>query len=130
MPRPEHLAVAELLVRKASADLAAARTLAADLEQADEVVGFHVQQAVEKALKSALAANGVEVPRTHDLTFLIELAEDVSIVAPISLDEADRLTPWAVTTRYDDIAEGLDREQAVGLAVDSVAWAAALLARQ
>ena len=33
----------------------------------DEIFGFHVQQAVERALKAWLASLGVEYPKTHDL---------------------------------------------------------------
>lgn len=33
----------------------------------DGVLGFHTQQAVEKALKAVLAVNGVEFPYSHDL---------------------------------------------------------------
>jgi hypothetical protein len=47
LPTPEELEVAELFLRKAASDLAAARTLAAAPGQQDDVVGFHAQQAVE-----------------------------------------------------------------------------------
>jgi HEPN domain-containing protein len=39
---------------------------------ADEIFGFHAQQAVEKALKAWLTLVGVEYPRTHDLEELLE----------------------------------------------------------
>ncbi len=62
--------MAALLVRKATSDLAAARVLATDADQTDDIVGFHVQ-AVEKAIKAALTMNGAEVPRTHELSYLL-----------------------------------------------------------
>jgi hypothetical protein len=108
---PEEREVAALLVRKAASDLAAARALAADADQLDDVVGFHVQQAVEKAIKSAL-----------------ELAMERGIEAPLSLDDAERLTPWAVATRYDEVFAGLDRAAAMELAVAAVDWARAVTA--
>jgi HEPN domain-containing protein len=37
-------------------------SLARDSEQDDDVVGFHAQQAVEKALKAVVAARGLEIP--------------------------------------------------------------------
>jgi HEPN domain-containing protein len=43
--------------------LAAARTLAADAGQQDDVVGFHAQQAVEKSIKAVLALRGNDIPR-------------------------------------------------------------------
>jgi len=39
----------------------------------DSIVGFHAQQAVEKALKAALAARALEFPFTHDLAVLVDL---------------------------------------------------------
>ena len=43
---------------------------------ADEIFGFHAQQAVEKVLKAWLTLVGVEYPRTHDLEELLELLEE------------------------------------------------------
>jgi HEPN domain-containing protein len=70
---PEELEVAELFVAKANADLAAARLLATDSVQDDAVVGFHCQQAVEKALKAVVALRSIEIPRSHDLGLLLRL---------------------------------------------------------
>jgi hypothetical protein len=41
-----------------------------------EIFGFHVQQAVEKALKACLCILGVPFPRTHDLDELGVLLEE------------------------------------------------------
>ncbi|HEX3909178.1 MAG TPA: HEPN domain-containing protein [Solirubrobacteraceae bacterium] len=41
--------------------------LAAASDIADGAVGFHAQQAVEKALKTAIVLTETELPRTHDL---------------------------------------------------------------
>ena len=37
----------------------------------DDVVGYHAQQAVEKAIKAVLVLCGIDFPRTHDLDFLL-----------------------------------------------------------
>lgn len=74
MPTPEHREVAQLLLDKATDDLAAAKALIATGGQADHVVGFHLQQAVEKSLKAVLAFRAVEIPRTHDLAYIAEQA--------------------------------------------------------
>jgi HEPN domain-containing protein len=50
----EHREVARLLLIKAQADLSAANVLVATENQADHIIGFHLQQAIEKALKAAL----------------------------------------------------------------------------
>ena len=129
MPRPEHIGLAELLLRKAEADLAAARTLALDTREHDEAVGFHAQQAVEKAMKAVLASADVATPRTHDLAFLIELLGEQPIAMPAPLTESDWLSPWAVATRYDDVDEPLDDSAALELAQTAIDWAADQIAR-
>lgn len=129
MPRPEHVSLAELLLRKAESDLAAARALAAELDQHDEAIGFHSQQAVEKAVKAVLTLAQIEAPRTHDLTFLVELLNERGIEAPTVLIESEWLTPWAVTTRYDDLDEVLDRAAALRFARAAVDWATQQVSR-
>lgn len=43
----------------------------ADAEQADDVT-FHARQAVEKSLKAVIVTLSVEVPYTHDVSFLLD----------------------------------------------------------
>src|ERR1700722_7320621 len=74
LPIPEQMEVADLYLAKAASDLAAARALAADPDQQDDVVGFHAQQTVEKSIKAVLALRGSDIPRTHDLVLLAQLA--------------------------------------------------------
>lgn len=126
MPRPEHLDLAHLL-RKANADLAATRTLAADADPHDEAIGFHAQQAVEKALKAVLALSELPSPRTHDLTYLVELLATHGIDAPATIAEPEWLSPWAVTTRYDGLDDTLDRHAAIEAADSAIGWARARL---
>lgn len=64
MSTPEHREVAKLLLQKAREDLSAAQALVATEDQADHVIGFHLQQAVEKSLKAVLAEQMTEIPRT------------------------------------------------------------------
>src|SRR4051812_45038985 len=118
---PVNLVRFRLLLAKSQADLAAASLLAGDSHQSDEVVGFHVQQAVEKALKAVLAASGQPVPRTHDIAHLLELLDDVA--APAELDGVELLTRWAVLGRYEAVAHELDRSEALAKAECAVAWA-------
>jgi HEPN domain-containing protein len=51
-PSPEQIEYAELLLRRANGDLQACRVLSEDADIDDNIVGFHAQQAVEKAMKS------------------------------------------------------------------------------
>jgi HEPN domain-containing protein len=76
----------------------------------DDVVGFHAQQAVEKALKVALVLADVDFPRSHDLRELVDIATDNDVAVPDSIEQARWLTPWAAQLRYE-MLEPLDRAQ-------------------
>jgi HEPN domain-containing protein len=123
LPTPEHREVAELLLEKATGYLAAAELLAADKRQADHVVGFHAQQAVEKSIKSVLAIREVEIPLTHDLAYL---GEDGGSVPP-DVAGSSWLTPWAGGWRYDTEASPVDRGLAVSTAEAAVGWSRTLV---
>jgi HEPN domain-containing protein len=111
----------ETLLRLARDDEFAARSLLPVAGVADSILGFHAQQAVEKALKAALAARSVPFPHTHDLDGLLELCESSGLRIPGELDGVDHLAPYGVHMRYaTSHAQGLDREQALQ-------WAAAAI---
>ena len=67
---------------------------------ADDVFGFHAQQAIEKALKAWLAARSIDFPLTHDISRLLGLLEqagvDVSLFWPLV-----QYTVFAVQARYE-----------------------------
>ncbi len=128
-PSPEQREVAELLARRAAGDLKVARKLSPDPEIDEGAVGFHAQQAVEKALKVALTLEGIDFPKTHDLEFLVGLASRHSIDVPEDVATAGWLTPWAAEFRYDDEPlHSLDRGIALESAGEAVAWCEKLLA--
>jgi HEPN domain-containing protein len=121
---PEHREYAELLLQKSRDELGAARTLIATDDWAPHVVGFLLQQTVEKALKSTLAARETEIPHTHnlgELTKLLPAATDISM--PAALDDVDWLTPWGVTFRYDDPSFSLDIDAGLAAATAAIALA-------
>jgi len=83
---------------------------------ADEIVGFHAQQAIEKALKAWLAARSVSFPLTHDLSRLLGLLEengnDVSVLATRSIHGlrcAGPLRSWTDGDRGADRPQCRDR---------------------
>jgi HEPN domain-containing protein len=63
---------ARLLLEMAEKDLRALRGMADPETFAEEIFGFHVQQAAEKVLKAWAALRGLEVPRTHLLSVLLD----------------------------------------------------------
>jgi HEPN domain-containing protein len=124
-PTPEQREYAELLLDRAKSDLAAFRVLLANGDMLDDVVGFHAQQAVEKALKVALVLADIDFPRSHDLRELADIAIDNSLTVPDSIREARWLTPWAAQLRYE-MLEPLDRDSALAVASEAVEWASDL----
>jgi HEPN domain-containing protein len=115
-----------MLLRRANGDLYACRALAGDAAVDDGVVGFHAQQAVEKALKVVLVLNDVELPRTHDLQFIVGLLRQAGVSFPEPFPDAAWLTPWAAEWRYDEPIV-LDRAASLSIADLAVGWAAGSL---
>ena len=113
-----------LLLGLARDDEFAARSLLPVAGVADVILGFHSQQAVEKALKAALASREIEFPYTHDLDGLIELCRTNRFDVPATLDGVECLAPYGVHMRYGtSSASKLDRDQALGWAAAAIAWA-------
>jgi HEPN domain-containing protein len=88
------------LLALAREDLASAEALDREERISDAPVGFHAQQAVEKALKAAIANRDEEFPFTHDIGLLMQLCQDAGLELPADLADADRLTPYAAAIRY------------------------------
>lgn len=106
------------LLALAREDLAAAEALDRAERVSDASVGFHAQQAVEKALKAAIASRDQDFPFTHDIGLLMQLCQDAGLELPADLAETDRLTPYAAAIRY-----GLGDPGAVATQ-DALRWAA------
>lgn len=119
--------LAGVFLRRAHNDATAVSEFSANPRIADSVIGLHAQQATEKCLKAVMAANGLRVPRTHDLDLLAERLVAAGTELPVDRDKLDELTAYAGPLRYEDLldAQPLDRE-AVAVLVDEVArWATA-----
>jgi HEPN domain-containing protein len=87
-------------------------------------LGFHAQQAVEKALKAVCTRQNMEVRRTHDLAALGQTLLDRGTALPISVDELRSLNPFAVEFRYDDeITSSMKREELDTLLRAVLSWA-------
>lgn len=83
---------------------------------AEEVFGFHAQQAAEKALKAWIAALGQEYPLTHNLATLITVLQGHGVEVEALWDLVE-YNPFGVQFRYQALEEEeppLDREVAVG----------------
>jgi HEPN domain-containing protein len=100
------------ILAMAKKDLRALEGMVADREHfADEVFGFHAQQAVEKALKAWIAAMGKEYPFNHDISQLLGILKTNGI----AIDEwmtLLELAGFSVQFRYEELDlddEPLDR---------------------
>jgi len=86
---------------------------------------FHAQQAAEKAIKAFLIKRGVEFPYVHDIAELLTLLERAGVRLPESVRQGEKLTRFAVFTRYPGIAVPISRdeyEEALNLAEQVVRW--------
>lgn len=96
-----------IFIFKAKQDLVLVREVLDSNTIAPEILLFHLQQAVEKLIKSLLTFHSVQFPKTHDLEDLIELAEDNHIELPPFIENLAELTPYAIETRYAIIHDEL-----------------------
>jgi HEPN domain-containing protein len=119
------------LLRKAREDYHAAACLAADLDASLWTVGFHAQQAVEKAVKAALMGRGVRYPFTHDIAALLKLAHQAGLQLPSGSDDMPYLSPFGTLFRYEDeewgLPETLNQEHFLGWAEKAVEWAGTII---
>lgn len=99
------------LARKAASDATAVREFAGNSDIADEIIGFHAQQAIEKWLKAIIAGRGESFEHTHDLRRLVRVAAHDLDKAPFDVDAVITLTQYSAPLRYEDLldAESLDQ---------------------
>ena len=114
----------DILLGMAEQDALAYRKLADDPEIHDALIGFHAQQAVEKALKAVLSHAGVSFRRTHDIAELLDLLTDSSLPEPPFSNQLDELNPYAVEMRYGLVEpSGLDRSSTQVVLTAVLGWA-------
>ena len=93
---------ARLLLKKAREDGYVLSRCVSDPQMPSWTLGFHGQQAVEKAIKAVLAKCAIEFPRTHDLGLLLQLLRQCGVTLPPDASDLPRLTPFGVIFRYDE----------------------------
>jgi hypothetical protein len=105
-------------------DLSAAQLLAPSQQITDSIVGFHCQQAIEKALKAVLTSLGVEFPKTHDIVLLRDQLAAAGHGLPAELNGVGDLNPYGVALRYGRLQlPPLARDRVLALAQKTCAWA-------
>ena len=95
-----------------------------------EIICYHCQQAAEKAIKALLIAQGVDsIPRSHDLSFLLNGLVKPEVIPERVYEDADRLTPYGVAVRYPNDLELEERHarQAMEAAREVLNWAKSIM---
>ena len=88
-------------ISKSSGNLKAARKLIDDDETLD-LAAYATQQSAEKALKAYLIFKHQSVPKTHDVTKLLENCRAFDCTFDQLRHYAEILLPYAIYTRYPD----------------------------
>jgi HEPN domain-containing protein len=96
-------------LNRAQSDLLLAKTKKKGIYLED--LCFHAQQAAEKAIKALLIARGVEFPYIHDIAGLFTLLEMTGEDLPTIVREGEKLTRFAVFTRYPGIAQPISHKE-------------------
>ncbi len=92
------------LMYRAEEDLRAAEALLTLSPPILQAACYHVQQAVEKAIKSALMVDRIDYPFVHDLERLLSLVPIVWDIDGI-IDDPKELSTWASYPRYTTLKE-------------------------
>lgn len=92
-----------------------------------EIICYHCQQAVEKAIKAIIISYGAQggMPKKNNLSFLLEQIKNKVEIPEKYYDYADALTPYGIAVRYPnelDIEERHVRD-ALLYAKEIVGWA-------
>ncbi len=92
--------------RRSGQDIKAAELLNSE-EGMREITLFHLQQALEKALKAYLIWCEVNFPHTHDLELLLDIArrKDADFE---QLESAAGLTDFAIAGKYPESDQWID----------------------
>ncbi len=127
--RPDPTHPAEWLLR-ANSSLRAARAVLGLPGILYEEVCFHAQQAAEKALKSILVSRKSPFPKTHEIGALLTLVVQSGTPVPDNLHSVERLSRFAIETRYPGVFERVTQEEcahALEMAERVVRWAESLI---
>lgn len=85
---------------KSRNDILSARFLVNMLPMPAEVIGFHAQQAVEKAFKAVLVMYSINPQKSHDLLYLHKMCLSHTDIQLDCESACARLNPYAVEHRY------------------------------
>lgn len=89
-------------IEKADHDLGTAIIIHKHIPEYFDTIAFHCQQAVEKYLKSYLLFLDLEIRKTHDLVFLINIIGEKEKFSEDLYSKASNLSDYGIELRYPD----------------------------
>jgi len=98
-------------INKADHDLGSAKLIFLHIPQYFDMIAFHCQQAVEKYLKSLLIHYDFEVPKTHNLLYLLDILSNYKEIDDATYNKAIILNSYSVQIRYPDKSIYLTKEE-------------------
>ena len=87
-------------VARAAGDYAVARSALRCKQPSTPIACFHAQQCIEKYFKAMLVAHGQGFPKIHKLQELSDLLEEQGVLVPLTTEQMEQLTKYAVDVRY------------------------------
>lgn len=94
----------DILLSKAKEDFLAAKKIIEMTDYSEEIVLFHCQQSIEKALKAYLDSKNIKFPKTHDLEILLSKCIEKDSTFE-QIEYVTSLTVYAIESRYDEIVQ-------------------------
>ena len=98
-------------IEKADHDLGSAKIIYLYLPDYFDTIAFHCQQAVEKYIKAVLVFYNIEIQRTHDLVYLLELLSCKIEIDEDKFRKAFTLNNFGVQIRYPNKIIKLTKEE-------------------
>lgn len=98
-------------LKKARRDLDTARIIFSELPEYDDMIAFHCQQSIEKALKAFLIYLDIDFKPVHDLGYLMNLIATKERLLEPYYEQVDQASRYAVQIRYPDTIINLSRTQ-------------------
>ena len=89
-------------IEKGDHDKNTAELIKEHIPEYRDTIAFQCQQATEKYIKAWMISRGLEIRKTHDLVYLLELINEKETVSEIWFDKASALEDFGVEIRYPD----------------------------
>ncbi len=98
----EQRELAKKWLKKADHDLFTADKIINFKDSPTDIICFHTQQVVEKALKAILVYKEIDYPRTHNLVRLLEIIIDLLPDLDKYREDFAEMTNYGIEIRYPD----------------------------